>query len=240
VPYAYGESVRGTRLTTPLRRWLTLLAGCVVVVLMSTLLIDRPVATYMSEHTRPLGLLRWTVELHRWADEAALIIIVACALLAVTAPRHRPSRLTATLFLTSGTVIVTRAIKDQLQWAFGRTWPETWVENNPSYIRDQVFQFDFFRGGEAYSSFPSGTTATIAAMFSVAWFWYPRGRVLYATVIGLVAGTLLTNDFHFVSDIIAGGFIGMSAGWFAIGMWQAWGPPERSPVSASPAGSPPG
>ena len=67
----------------------------------------------------------------RCADEAALAIIVACALLAAAAPRHRPSRLTATLFLTACTVIVTRAIKDQMQLVFGRTWPETWVDDNP-------------------------------------------------------------------------------------------------------------
>ncbi len=229
--------MRGTRLTTPLRRWLGLAAVCVAVVVVSMLLIDRPVATYMSAHTRPLGLLRWTVELHRWADEASLVIIVACALLAAAAPRHRPARLTATLFLTAATVIVTRAIKDQLQLAFGRTWPETWVDDNPSYIRDRVFRFDFFRGGEAFSSFPSGTTATITAMFAVAWFWYPRGRILYATAIGLVVGTLLTSNFHFVSDIVAGGFIGMSAGWFATRMWQAWGPTEPAPVGATPAES---
>ena len=222
--YAYPHAVPGLRLASPLRRWLTILAGCVAVVVASMLLVDRPVASYMSEHTRPLGLLRWTVELHRWADEAALVIIVACALLAAAAPRHRPSRLTATLFLTACTVIVTRAIKDQLQLAFGRTWPETWVDDNPSYIRDGVFRFDFFRGGEAYSSFPSGTTATITAVFAVLWWWYPRGRIVYATVIGLVAATLVTSDFHFVSDIVAGGFIGMSAGWFAIQIWQAWGP----------------
>ena len=238
MPYAYCESVPGPRLASPLRRWLIMFAGCVVVVVVSVLVVDRPVATYMSAHTRPLGLLRWTVELHRWADEAALVIIVACAVSAAAASRHRPSRLTATLFLTACTVIVTRAIKDQLQLAFGRTWPETWVDDNPSFIRDHVFRFEFFRGGEAYESFPSGTTATITAMFAVLWFWYPRGRILYATVIGLVVGTLLTSDFHFVSDIVAGGFIGMSAGWFAIGLWQAWGPAE--PAAATPAVSPPG
>lgn len=207
-----------------MRRWLAALAGCVTVIVVCMLLVDRPVASYMSVHTRPLGLLRWTVELHRWADEAALIVIVACALLATARPRRQPSRPVATLFVTSCTVIVTRAFKDQLQLAFGRTWPETWVEDNPSFIRDNVFRFDFFRGGEAYSSFPSGTTATITAMFAVLWFWYPRGRIVYATVIGLVVATLITSDYHFVSDVVAGGFIGMSAGWFAIGMWEAWGP----------------
>lgn len=192
------------------------------------LAIDRPVASYMSTHTRPLGLLRWTVELHRWADEVSLVVIVSCALLAAATPRHRPRRAgpTATLFLTACTVIVTRAVKDQLQLAFGRTWPETWVDDNPSFIRDHVFRFDFFRGGEGFSSFPSGTTATITAMFAVLWFWHPRGRIVYATVIGLVVATLITSDFHFVSDIIAGGFIGMSAGWFAIELWDAWGPAE--------------
>jgi membrane-associated phospholipid phosphatase len=205
---------------TPIRRWSTTLAAVVAAVLASMVWVDRPVASFVSVHTRPLRLLRWTVELHRWADEASLIILVACAVAATVSP----GRLTATLFLTSCTVIFVRAFKDQLQLAFGRTWPETWVEDNPSFIRDGVFRFEFFRGGEAYSAFPSGTTATITALFAVAWFWYPRGRIAYAAVIGLVVATLITSDFHYVSDVIAGGFIGMSTGWFAIRLWEAWGP----------------
>ena len=63
-------------------------------------------------------------------------------------------------------------------------------------------------------------------MFAVLWFWYPRGRIIYGAVIGLVVATLLTSDFHFVSDFVAGGFLRMSAGWFAIQMWQAWGPDD--------------
>ena len=150
MPYAYCESVPGPGLASPLRRWLALLAGCVTVVVVSTLVIDRPVASYMSAHTRPLGLLRWTVELHRWADEEALVIIVACAVSAAAASRHRPSRLTATLFPH-------RLHGDRDPCEQGPTaGPETWIDDNPSYI----------------------------------------------------------------------GFIGMSAGWFAIQLWQAWGPSD--------------
>ena len=196
---------------------------CSVAAVVCYLWIDRPVATFTSAHTRSLHLLTWTVELHRWADEAALLTVAACGLL-VCVRGVRPARPVAAMFLTAMAVITTRAVKDQLQLAAGRTWPETWVQDNPSFIRDGVYRFDFFHGGEAYASFPSGTAATITAVFSVAWFWYPRGRLLYAAVVSLVAATLVTSDYHFLSDIVAGAFLGLSAGWFAIALWETWGP----------------
>jgi hypothetical protein len=49
-------------------------------------------------------------------------------------------------FVCSLSVIVAESIKDQLKFIFGRTWPETWVQNNPSFIHDGVYGFNFMRG----------------------------------------------------------------------------------------------
>jgi hypothetical protein len=42
------------------------------------------------------------------------------------------------------------------QNGFGRTWPESWLGDNPSWIRDDVFGFFPFHGGRGWESFPSG------------------------------------------------------------------------------------
>lgn len=215
-------------------RWLLALLITAISIVVSYEWLDRPVSMYMSTHTRPLALLPWTVELHRNADELALIAIIVCGIIAIARPGKRPRRVIAMLFLTGLSIIVVRAMKDQLQLVFGRTWPETWVEDNPSLIGDGVYTFNLMHGGEAYESFPSGTTATICAVFGVAWWWYPRWRLVYSAVIGVVVFTLVTSNYHFVSDIIGGAFVAFSVGWFATKIWDSWGP-GHTRVAESPA-----
>lgn len=61
-----------------------------------------------------------------------------------------------------------------LKFAFGRTWPETFYQNNPSLLSDGVYGFHPFQGGVAYSAFPSGHAAVAAAVATVLWVYYPR------------------------------------------------------------------
>jgi membrane-associated phospholipid phosphatase len=100
------------------------------------------------------------------------------------------------------------AIKASLKIAFGRTWPETWVDSNPSYINDGKYGFFPFHGGPGYASFPSGHMTAAAAVMTVAWFMLPRGRVAWAIVMVLSAAGLVAMNYHFVSDVIAGFFLG--------------------------------
>lgn len=48
---------------------------------------------------------------------------------------------------------------------------------------------------------------------AVLWAYYPRWRALFAAIVAVVAVGLIGADYHFLSDIIAGGFVGVSAGW---------------------------
>jgi membrane-associated phospholipid phosphatase len=119
-------------------------------------------------------------------------------------------------------LIVAEAVKSQLKFVFGRTWPETWVRNNPSFIHDGVYGFNFFHGGTGYASFPSGHTAVTCGVISVLWILYPKFRPFYAAVVLAVAVGLIGADYHFLSDVLAGGFVGTSVGWMTVVLWQAW------------------
>ena len=55
----------------------------------------------------------------------------------------------------------------------------------------------------------------------MAWFWYPRWRLLYAVPVVVVSAALLLSDFHFLSDVIAGIYLGFSIGWIAAVVWDA-------------------
>ena len=101
--------------------------------------------------------------------------------------------------------IVAELTKIQLKLVFGRTWPDTFRDNNPSFLRDGVYGFNFFHGGHGYAAFPSGHTAVTCAVISVLWIYCPKWRWLYALAVLAVAVGLIGANYHFVSDVIAGG-----------------------------------
>ncbi len=105
-------------------------------------------------------------------------------------------------------------IKNILKIVFSRAWGETWINNNPSLIKNDVYGFFPFHGGEAYGSFPSGHTAVTLAVMSVLWFAYPRYRWLYASISVAVIFSLVIMNYHFVGDCVAGFWVGSVTGMY--------------------------
>jgi membrane-associated phospholipid phosphatase len=116
-----------------------------------------------------------------------------------------------------------------LAYAFGRYWPDTWVDDNPSLIRDDAYGFHPFQSGSAFGSFPSGHAARTLALAAILWIAYPRWRwaCVLASLVEAVA--LVGMNYHFVSDVIAGGFVGaIVAAYTACCTGLAAPEPERS------------
>src|SRR5215469_6291808 len=111
-------------------------------------------------------------------------------------------------------ILIAFVLKEELKWAFGRTWPETWIKPvpNPSYFGDGTFGFFPFHGGRAYASFPSGHTTAITAFAGALWFLWPKLRWLAAVLILTVVIGLLGADYHWLSDIMAGAVLGGATG----------------------------
>jgi membrane-associated phospholipid phosphatase len=95
------------------------------------------------------------------------------------------------------------------------------VQNNPSFIHDGAYGFNLFHGGLGYASFPSGHMAATCAVVSVLWIMVPKWRPFYALIVLAVAAGLVGANYHFLSDVIAGGFVGASTGWMTVALWQA-------------------
>jgi membrane-associated phospholipid phosphatase len=115
-------------------------------------------------------------------------------------------------FAASISIMVTAAFLGSLKGVFGRYWPDTWIDNNPSLIRDGAYGFHPFHAGSAYDSFPSGHTGRTLAVTSVFWIAYPRWRWASALVSASVAVGLVGMNYHFVGDTIGGGFLGSILG----------------------------
>ncbi|OIR05324.1 PAP2 superfamily protein [mine drainage metagenome] len=212
------------------RAWLLAFVSCVVLVVLSYLFVDRAASTWAHEHLhRP----KVTESLTHLVDplEPASVIGLMLAGLAAGLAGWRPGRHGRTFIAACLAIIVAVMFKNELKFVFGRTWPETWINGNPSWIGNHVFGFNFFHGGSGYESFPSGHTARMAALASVLWHRFPRFRSYAVAMVGLVAVALWGCDYHFVSDIIAGGFLGWACGVGAVALVCR---EDRKPPSGAP------
>ena len=113
----------------------------------------------------------------------------------------------AVIALCEASLLATKLLLLPSKFALGRTWP---LYGHPSYLTDGSYGFNFFTAGPAFNAFPSGHTAAVCALAAVLWMTYPRFRLLYAAGATTVAIALIAGDFHFLSDVLGGGFLGVS------------------------------
>jgi membrane-associated phospholipid phosphatase len=199
---------------TPIKRWLLSVAATAVAAAISYQWLDRPIALFAHGQIAHREVFASLTHIPEPLIPLAAIVFVGVGLWALSG-RALP-KLAATAGLASVSLIVAEAIKNQLKFLFGRTWPDTWVRNNPSFIHDGVYGFNPLHGGAGYASFPSGHTTLTCAVISVLWMVYPKLRAVYLLVFLAVAVGLIGADYHFLSDIIAGAFVGTSTGWMTV------------------------
>lgn len=187
------------------------LAACLALTLLAIAFIDRPVALYAhAELRRNLGFWAGLTHIVDPIPVAAGLVTGAAAIAALFGRLPGPrGRIALKIALA---VLVAIALKEQLKVLFGRTWPETWTANNPSFIKDGVFGFFPMKGlgsaGRAYHSFPSGhMTAITATAVSIALQW-PALRWVVWLPVALVAVGMVGANYHWVSDLVAGTFLG--------------------------------
>jgi membrane-associated phospholipid phosphatase len=186
------------------------MASCLMLVGGSILFLDRPVAFFM-DHAFGRSMWLWPLAGIGQFPLSGATPALAAAVIAATLG-WRPGGRGWTVIACALAVTITIAFKDQLKQAFGRTWPETWVYDNPSLIPDNVYGFSPFHGGVGWSSFPSGHTAAISAVAGVLWWRLPRLRWLWALLVVLTAAGLVGADIHFLADVIAGAYLGFACG----------------------------
>ena len=215
-------------MTVRLKIWLTAFVATAAVVTLCYFYVDRPVAFFAHANTVPNR--RYFDMLTRISEylfvTAAIAFVVFGLRTLVTARWHKWQ---AVLLLCGITLAVAETIKDELKFAFGRTWPETWINNNPSLIGNGTYGFNPFHGGGGYNSFPSGHTTAACAVAAVLWVAYPKLRPLCVLMVAAVVVGLIGADYHFVSDIVAGGFLGASTGWLAVVLWDEGSLPGMRP-----------
>jgi membrane-associated phospholipid phosphatase len=189
-----------------LRRSLIATGWCVLAVVICYFWIDRPVAFFVyHHHLNKIEVFRWLTypppEVQNWAALVLTILIVRRAL----GPFLRWQKV---LLVACISLIVADDFRISLGDVFGRYWPETWTHDNPSLIGTGTYGFHPFQRGDDIGSFPSGHACRILGF---GWVWViamPSARVPATVLAAPMLLSLVAMNYHFVSDVIAGGVLG--------------------------------
>lgn len=194
-----------------LRNWCIALAITAAGVIASYLWLDQPIAFFVHRNVADKTMFIWLQRLPIVFLLLSLLVLAWCGLWALM---DRPfSRVQSIGFACCLSFIATNFINNQLKYAFGRTWPDTWIDNNPSLIQNGVFGFIPFHGGPGFASFPSGHVAAVCAVITVLWWSYASLRPIYLACVAAITIGLVGANYHFLSDILSAIFVGVFAGY---------------------------
>ncbi len=157
-------------------------------------LIDRPLAQFMRlQSDSAVGLMAsFLTDFGKayWFLIPALVLFVAFRFF-----WRKPLWASRALFVFTS-VAASGLVADVLKLIFGRARPKL-------LLRDDVYQFFFFRFGADYNSFPSGhAVCALAAGLALA-IILPRYRMLSIVAGLLLASTRVITTAHYLSDVIA-------------------------------------
>jgi len=193
------------------RYWLFALALSVAAVGLCIGYVDRPLAEFLEGHVRHtefwigLEIMLRPIAL---VVVAALVLLIGCGVWRIAGRQLRPW--TEMPLLYSWATIWAVASEMIFKRIFGRGWPD------PTLVREHLYGFHFLHGQTHWDSFPSGTSTVSVAMLSVLWILQPRWRAPGLVVTVLLSAVVVVGNFHWLSDVLAGAFLGVTVGWSTV------------------------
>lgn len=190
------------------------LVVCTLLVVVCYFWIDRAVAFFVyDEHINTIAAFKWLTypppTVQTWSPLVLTLIMICRA-------RGPLPLCLKTLAVACLSLIVADEFRTSLGSLFGRYWPETWFNNNPSLIGTGTYGFHPFQSGDDIGSFPSGHAARILGFAAVWWVSMPRTRPLLILVCVPMLVSVVAMNYHFVSDVIAGSFVGSIIAAYAV------------------------
>jgi membrane-associated phospholipid phosphatase len=192
------------------RYWLCALALCAVAVGLCIVYVDRPLAEFLDAHVRHAELWVWLNRALRPFPlvVVALFFLLGCGIWLISGRQLSPWAESPILF--SWSVMWAVAAEIICKRIFGRGWPD------PTFVRDHLYGFHFLHGQTYWDSFPSGTAMISLAMLSVLWILRPRWRAAGLVIVVLLWTVVILGNYHWLSDMIAAGFLGVTVGWSTV------------------------
>ncbi|MGA7721751.1 MAG: phosphatase PAP2 family protein [Ignavibacteriaceae bacterium] len=115
------------------------------------------------------------------------------------------------LFLSATALPAAYALKTFFQFAFGRISAREWL------ILKTPHRFNWFNDF-GNGCFPSGHMTVFAAFGTAILIYYPQYRKAVIILLTLLGAALITTDYHYLSDVIAGAYLGVLTTYI---LWQA-------------------
>lgn len=194
-----------------IRIWAVWFAVCAAIAAFAFQRIDVPAARYfwsVDHLASPLNVAFGSAVI--LAGESAVILFAVLVRLA----RGHISVFGRTLAIACLVSMCAYVVNDHLlKVLFG-------VPNPVDVIHGAAHRFDFWQGSVG-SSFPSGHMVLAGAFAGVFMRLYKGSIRLFSALLFVAASLLLIGDWHFLSDIVAGAFLGTSAGILAGEAWVA-------------------
>ena len=191
--------------------WLLSLLIMTMIVVASVNWIDVPIARFFFKGSgKVAGLAHIFGSSVMVACEVALMLSIAV----IRLMRGSIPDYANVIFLACCASLLAFAANDYvLKELFGRYGPYTFFGG--SNVRD----FNFLKG-DMFSVFPSGHMVISTAFAAMIIRQYPRVWPVLTILLCAGAAALLVGDWHFLSDIISGAFVGSTAGLLAAELWR--------------------
>lgn len=162
----------------------------------------------------PLALAIASVLMHPQAPDllqlpdlllAFVAIVTVCSWTGRVLLAGKPEREHLRSFLTSAAIVAPASFiaKEICKFVFGRIETRKWLLNT------RLDGFHWLNGVGHFNGFPSGHMMVLAALTAVMWRYYPRLKIYYALALASLGIALIVTDYHFISDVIAGGYGGL-------------------------------
>jgi membrane-associated phospholipid phosphatase len=166
--------------------------------------IDVPVALFIQRNCYTNSIwFSYTSDL----PDALLLVVGVTTVSAYAGYRTRASSnifdaMTKLYLLIAVAVPVSYGAKGIAKFICGRVTTRVWLKAQETY------GFHWFQGGDYYG-FPSGHMTVFTTLLAALWRIYPRWKYLYLLAGTLLAAALIATNYHFVGDVVAGGYLGM-------------------------------
>jgi membrane-associated phospholipid phosphatase len=191
--------------------WALSFLACAIVALFSLAYFDVPVARWAFQNIGRMAVLGQGLgSAVLMSFEAATIV----TLVIIRLVRGYLSQLGKVTVLACLTSLCAYAFDNGvLKVFFGVPTPYDVIAENAHHA------FHVF-AGSPNSSFPSGHMALAGAFAGVFMELYPTSIGLFSALLAFAAALLVVGDWHFISDVTAGAFVGVSAGLLAGQLWR--------------------
>ncbi len=171
-------------------------------IIVSTRFWDRSIADAMHAFGYSSSFLKLL------SQTPVLLEVIATVFIASVLIKCSRERFSSLIINLIATIALSSLVRVSAKVAFGRTWPETWINSNPSWINDNIEVFHPFSQSVAYHSFPSGHALFTFSLATVFWYHFPRLRPIWlACMLAVLIGQLGLN-YHFLGDLLAGATLG--------------------------------